>query len=560
MFIVFCHSQVTNTENYVQEKTYLEPVEVSSSNAKQINIVKYLDGLGRAKQTVMTKASPLGNDIITHFEYDTYGRQAKNYLPIPQIETKNGGYYEAPLNNVNSVYGAEKIYEEKIFDISPLNRVAGITPVGNDWMYKPAAKMYSLNKNNEVKKYTATFNYTTFQASISLSGFYEAKQLYKNSTTDEDGNEIIEFKNQEGQIILARKTLSTSQNVDTYYVYNDYNQLAFVITPLASVSTQINKDILDNTCYQYKYDNRNRLVEKKVPGKGWEYMVYDKQDRIVLAQDTLLGSTTNNFTKKGWIFTKYDLLGRIVYTGFFANTATRAAMQTAVNNMTANPENNEIRSTTPFSQNGLDIYYTKSAFPTGSMTILSVNYYDTYPIGSPMIPANILGQNVIAGIQNASVNTKSMAVASYTKNIDDDNWTKSYTWYDSKGRIIGSHSINHLGGTTRGESLLDFAGIVKESYVYHKRTANDPEVKVKETFEYDHQNRLISHKHKVNNYIEEPLAIQNYNELGQLVNKKTGRQDTDNYEPLQSIDYKYNIRGWLTDINDPDNLGDDFLQ
>jgi hypothetical protein len=73
------------------------------------------------------------------------------------------------------------------------------------------------------------------------------------------------------------------------------------------------------------------MVEKKLPGKGWEFMVYDKQDRLVLSQDAVLGTTANNFTKKGWIFTKYDQFGRVVYTGFFANTASRNSMQTAIN-------------------------------------------------------------------------------------------------------------------------------------------------------------------------------------------------------------------------------------
>jgi hypothetical protein len=42
-----------------------------------------------------------------------------------------------------------------------------------------------------------------------------------------------------------------------------------------------------------------------------------------------------------------------------------------------------------------------------------------------------------------------------------------------------------------------------------------------------------------------------YDALGQLVVKKVGRTPNN---PLQHIDYKYNIRGWLTDINNINNL------
>lgn len=68
----------------------------------------------------------------------------------------------------------------------------------------------------------------------------------------------------------------------TYYVYNEYDQLAFVIPPLAAVAPSLTPSVLDNLCYQYRYDGRNRLVEKKLLGKGWEYMVYDKADRLIL--------------------------------------------------------------------------------------------------------------------------------------------------------------------------------------------------------------------------------------------------------------------------------------
>ncbi|HZH72547.1 MAG TPA: hypothetical protein VFD91_08655 [Mariniphaga sp.] len=46
-----------------------------------------------------------------------------------------------------------------------------------------------------------------------------------------------------------------------------------------------------------------------------------------------------------------------------------------------------------------------------------------------------------------------------------------------------------------------------------------------------------------------------YNEIGQLVDKKLHKTTSNNY--LQSVDYTYNIRGWLTSINNPDNLAND---
>ena len=48
------------------------------------------------------------------------------------------------------------------------------------------------------------------------------------------------------------------------------------------------------------------------------------------------------------------------------------------------------------------------------------------------------------------------------------------------------------------------------------------------------------------------LAAFEYNALGQLKTKKVGGGGLSG--PLQIIDYKYNIRGWMTDINDVDNL------
>jgi hypothetical protein len=99
--------------------------------------------------------------------------------------------------------------------------------------------------------------------------------------------------------------------------------------------------------------------------------------------------------------------------------------------------------------------------------------------GTPTIPTQILEQDVLSqDAQSSNISAKSLPVASYVKNIEDDNWTKNYTWYDKKGRAIGTHSINHLGGFTKIESKLDFAGVPQKTNTYHVRKQASPELRL----------------------------------------------------------------------------------
>lgn len=485
---------------------------------------------------------------MTHIEYDAFGRQVKDYLPVPQSNTLNGAIVPNPLANATQpgIYGSEKIYAEKVLENSPLDRIQQQVQVGHDWTGKPVKFDYDANTAGEVTKYTTvtTWENGATKSVLTNSGSYGTAQLYKNTVTDEDGNKTIEFKNGEGQVLLVRKVLSATENADTYYVYNEYNQLAYVIPPLASVTGATDQTTLENLCYQYRYDGRNRLAEKKLPGKGWEYMVYDKADRLILTQDA-------NMRVQGgrWLITKYDQFGRVAYTGSIpAGTLSRIDMQNQITNTVIS----ETRHSTGFTKNGMTVYYSNAYF-IDLDTVLSVNYYDTYPSGSPAIPTLVLGQNVLPqDAQSSNISTKSLPTASYVKNIEDDNWTKSYTWYDTKGRVIGSHSINHLGGYTKTESLLDFAGVTKQAITRHKRLDTDAEKVITENFTYDHQNRLKTHTHQVDQNPVEYLAQNEYNELSQLKNKKVGGNSLGS--GLQTVDYAYNIRGWMTKINDPANL------
>src|SRR5690606_6014908 len=129
------YAQNTTTENFIYTRTYFEPVTSTSTTAKQSEEIQYFDGLGRPKQMINIKASPLGKDVVNHFEYDPYGRQVKEYLPVTQSNTQNGGIYSNTLTNASqtNIYGSEKIFLEKKLENSPLDRIQQQINVGNDW-------------------------------------------------------------------------------------------------------------------------------------------------------------------------------------------------------------------------------------------------------------------------------------------------------------------------------------------------------------------------------------------------------------------------------------------
>lgn len=559
-----------SNENYIYTRTYLEPTLVTDDSKKKIEEITYFDGLGRPKQNIGIKATPLGNDLVTPIGYDEFGRQTKNYLSLPQSSSGNGMINNSPETTYyTNNYPSAKLYSEKKLELSPLDRLQEQGFPGTDWNIGSAhSQKFEYDLNDEIIDKVKSYKVTTAWQNNSynkISTIYVhnlgSNVLYKNKITDEDGNVTIEFKNGLGQTILIRKN-DGIEDADTYYVYNEYSQLVMVIPPLASkvfksyigVTLATSDPIIQNLCYLYNYDVNDRLVEKKLPGKGWEYMVYDKQERLVASQDA------NMRENNQWLFTKYDLYGRVAYTGI-STGGTRTVEQTNADSALANFV--ERKPVVGFTQNGLGVYYGNptglTTYPTVISTLLSVNYYDTYPVGTPSMAYQLISQNdLLTDNFTVAKNTKGLATASLVKNIENDNWTKNYSWYDQKGRAVSAYSQNHIGGNTRTETELDFSGIPQKTYTYHKRLSTDTEIVIKERYEYDNQKRLLKQYHQVNTNAEELLTNNEYNELGQLKNKKVGGVATAT-TPLQIVDYKYNIRGWMTQINDLANLGTDLF-
>ena len=312
-----------------------------------------------------------------------------------------------------------------------------------------------------------------------------------------------------------------------------------VFRNLTSFTKPDTDPIIMDLCYVYRYDDKRRMVEKRLPGKEWEYSVYDKMDRLILSQNEILRA------KGDWHFIKYDVFGRVVYTGI-TPAGSRYSLQNAIN---GRANNSEQRSTSGFTLNELQIHYTNSnAYPTSIKELLTVNYYDTYPsVADQARPATIFNQTTLPSSTYRNRTLQGFPVASYVKNLENNKWTETWIWYDEKGRAIGSRTNNHLGGYTIAENNLDFDGSVLNSNTFHKRTSNDTEVAIQEAFTYDTKQRLLKHTHKINDNAAVTLTENSYDELGRVKSKEVG-------DNLQTVNYGYNIKSWLTNINNVSDL------
>lgn len=371
------------------------------------------------------------------------------------------------------------------------------------------------------------------------------KRRFPNKTIGNIGDYTFSIKDNSIYVEGAANFTSLS---GTRYASSD--------TPSYSTDTAT----LEGLCYIYHYDYKNRLIEKKISGKDWEYMVYDMQDRIIGTQDGNL--RINN----DWLFTKYDAFGRVTYTGLQKNTSwTRTSLQTSVNNNNTfnTNNNNSFRDQTGFIMNGITVYYTKhTSWPMGFSEVLTVNYYDDYNvnISSELHYQDSYDQTQIASTRNLSTVSKVRILESNSNY--GNHWMTSVSYYDDKARptfVVTKNS--YLNTIDWAKTQFNFASEIIETTRYHQKVGHQA-IETINSFTYDHAGRLLTQTQTINNSTPELIVNNHYNELGQLVTKNVGG-DVDvlpeQSNGLQSIDYSYNIRGWLKQINDVDQLGNDLF-
>ena len=124
------------------------------------------------------------------------------------------------------------------------------------------------------------------------------------------------------------------------------------------------------------------------------------------------------------------------------------------------------------------------------------------------------------------------------------NWLVSCIFYDSYDRPLQTRSNNHLNYTAQDINtvLYDYAG-----HVTKVKTTHAGSTTVSTTLRYTYNNswRTTGVYETINTGTEQQVAAYEYNVLGQLVDKKL--HNTGGSSFMQSLDYRYNIRGCCLD-------------
>lgn len=558
---------VTNT---IQQSGITNESQILSLSADGLRqSVEYFDGLGRPIQAVLTQNSPGRKDIVLPTVYDQYGRTLRQYLPFASSEgngyyksvsyTADGNYNHNFYNNaLDKIADDSRPFSETNFEASPLNRPLteygpgeawGPSPGGNNKFIEhkylsnthPAEKIiaWKINAAGMPVRETALINH------IEPGGYYSSHQLFIKVTLGEEKNSVREYIDKSGRTIL-KKVQAVSGFPDlnnrdhwalTYYIYDESGSLRFVFQPELSKlvhQTDHYEPVtaeLKSLAFQYKYDERKRMIEKIVPGAQPVTMVYDRFDRLALTQD----GNQRAQTIKQWGFTKYDELNRVVLTGIYESNNDRIAMVTEVNAYYNSLMAGKAKYETYIgSATGNVIGYDNASFPPVSdeSKYLAANYYDVYDafIAPPANQGNEgyqpINQNLPGETTGNQNKIRGQVTGTKVKNLVTGAWMRTVNYFDDKYRVIQTVS-DHQKGTLRTSNVYDFPG--KLLYSKRKYSVDGTATTVKESFTYDHAGRLLVTKHSINGAADVELSTNMYNEVGQLVTKKLHRTQSGSY-------------------------------
>lgn len=361
-----------------------------------------------------------------------------------------------------------------------------------------------LNRTSAVTppNWTATTTtYGTNNNNISIhpgmSGNYLSGSLNTTTLEDGDGRQTISYTDTRGRQVAMYQTDGSSTAI-TRYVYDDKDRLTKTFPP-------DNINFNENLIFEQLYDGNDNLRYSKVPDKQAVSMYYDERDLAVVMQDGKMAAENR------WMLTEYDNYGRPTQTGF-------------ENNPVLDMDNQPV-------SNGID-------------NLLTETFYDGFD-GS-----GTLGDPIYKG------RVRKTRTRILNGNFFSNEWLESTIAYDDHGRTVATIGNNHLENGAENTSFsYDYADNVLSTYREHGQGNPYFTRIIENDMTYDHKGRLKTTSHSIDG-IQQDISEMQYDIEDRVSSKHLGGFVG---SALQQVNYGYNERNFLVNINNPFNLGDDLF-
>ena len=494
---------------------------------KTIRKRTYYDPMYRPTVTIQLNQTPQKNHLATFIEYDAYGRLYREWLQIP-IEWEHLTNNTFKNNATQYYHGESRPFVEHTYSTATWengvakNELVGIQKVGDD-MGRHKVSFYSRgNDSAEVRLFQVTLT-----GLLECKGFYRDSMLCVTQTTDEDNKTKAVYTNQRNQVVMEKVG-----DAATYYVYNDLNQLCYVLPPLAI--NQLEEGVYDEDndglkkyAYIYKYDERGNQIYKRLPGCEPIVMEYDKRNLLVASQ-------TGHQRNRGdcWIQYTYDKLCRLTRMteinksdGILIDTLQAGEVIGARSSTYNLIDGNNIQ----------NVLY--------SSQLLITKNYDNYlhvQLLSDQIKSHMSFQ-AFEGNATYTTNAKGLLTGTRTYYLDGSgNYSETVYYYDYRGREIQRRSTNHLGGYDVLSTKYDFVNNITDTWS-SKSTSDGITTTEHYHYTYDHANRPLTTTYTFNN--ESPIVLQSYHydELGRVRSRHI-------HNGIDSMAFNYDIRNQVTQI------------
>lgn len=537
----------SSEHNYLTTATFTQPTDSISTVVpvpSRVNVA-YFDGFGRKVQTIVHD-NTTQQSLVDLTEYDMRGNPVRQWLPtvsegVEYIDLD--GLCEAYASINHGLPGSNFAITEYLAE--PQVRVKQTRRAGVEWHAASATGVTTTYAINRVSSNLACRHWTiSDNGKLRLNGLWQPGELRVTTTTDEDGRSLMLFVDYTGKTILERRLNGTTY-IDTYYVYDLYDNLRYVIPPKASESLTTDAEYSDthttlsNLCYIYKYDYRNRLVSKKLPGMGVQYFAYDRADRLTYSQDAEQRKDGNKAS-----FMLYDRYGREVMSG--QTTSLPAGLQAIADTLRYSFPQSTFKlnnATTLFG-------YTIPQSNIESSGVMHIKYYDDYSFLSiyeehadSLTYISKLGYAERKDGTSSQMTSKGLLTGTATRVIGTDKMLVTAYYYDIHGNVIQERSSNHLRGYEAYYRSYSFDNLLLQELHTHSQPDGTSHT-VEKSYTFDNMGRLLSATSAIDGRANTILATNDYDSLGRL-------QSVAYPQNCTTVVYDYNLHGWVTKIDSP---------